>query len=372
MRHIIILFICLSFLSCEKERAVREHFYELRERVKVSDIVKDYSIVKLETTEDNLIVDPTVVKFSKDRIFILDMFSPSKSLYVFELTGKYVGKVGNKGDGPGEYIMPFHFLLDETANRIYLQDVATNSMLVYALDTFEFIEKYAIPFYANCFELLDEEHFVWYIGAGMRNEGEFQKHIQITDKRCIPQKSMIERMDFPTRGMYNVASYFVRMDDSVIFHHPFMGDYYNISLVDDILQKAFSLRFENLSFPDAEFLMEHKDNIVEDLEKGSYIQWCDVTDVLSTHLCYFGCGQDTYIGKYDEKTGKGWYVNRDNLIDDLGIGVLARPKLGYSATFVSFISLESAGQNITADNSILKDVVSEDDLGGNPILLFYK
>ena len=81
---------------------------------------------------------------------------------------------------------------------------------------------------------------------------------------------------------------------------------------------------------------------------------------------------ENVIGKYDEKTGKGWYVNRDNLIDDLGIGVLARPKLGYSATFVSFISLESAGQNITADNSILKDVVSEDDLGGNPILLFYK
>lgn len=351
---------------------IREYFCELKEGVKVSDIVKDYSIVKLETTDDNLIVDPTIVKFSKDRIFILDMFSPSKSLYVFELTGKYVGKVGNQGSGPGEYIMPFYFLLDEEANRIYLQDVATSSMLVYTLDTFEFIEKHAIPFYASCFDLLDEEHFVWYIGAGMRNEGEFQKHIQITDKQCIPKKSMIDRMDFPTRGMYNVASYITRVADKVVFHHPFMGDYYNVSSQGDTIQKAFSLRFENMPFPDEEFLMEHKDNVVEDLEKGSYIQWCDVTNVSSTHLYYFGCGKDIYIGKYDEKSRKGWYVNRNNLIDDLGIGTLARPKLGYSGTFVSFISLESAEQNIMSDNSILKDVVTEGDLGGNPILLFYK
>lgn len=273
MRYVGFFLAVLCFISCGKEKPpVQEYYCEEIGNIKISDVIEDYTLIKLETTDDNLIVDPTVVKFSKDRIFILDMFSPTKSLYVFGRDGKYVGKVGNRGNGPGEYIMPFYFLLDEACNRIYLQDVATKSMLVYALDTFEFIDKYAIPFNANSFELLDNEHFVWYVEAGMRNEGDYQKHIQITDRCCVPQASMIERMDLPTRGMYNVPTCFARIDNAIYFHHPFMGDYYRLPVESVPLKTSFSLRFEKHSFPTAGYLKEHKESVLEDLRDEGYIQ----------------------------------------------------------------------------------------------------
>ena len=209
MKKFIIVLFCLVFLySCKTEKQCDELLHIEVEQMQMSDLVNDYSIIALETLEDNLILDPTVVKFTEKHIFILDRFSPSKSLYVFDHKGNYVGKVGNKGEGPGEYIMPHQFVVNEKEGQLYLRDMATNSILVYSLKDFGFVKKMSVPFYATCFELLNNEHFIWYINAGLQNEGDFRKHIQITDMECNPVSSFMDVMDMPQRGMYNVTSYF--------------------------------------------------------------------------------------------------------------------------------------------------------------------
>jgi hypothetical protein len=373
MKNYLTVFFCFVFLySCKTEKQCDELLHVKVEQMQMSDLVSDYSIIALETLDDNLILDPTVVKFTEKYIFILDRFSPSKSLYVFDHKGKYVGKVGSKGEGPGEYIMPHQFIVSEERGELYLRDMATNSILVYSLKNFGFVKKMSIPFYATCFDLLNNEHFIWYVNAGLQNEGDFRKHIQITDMDCNPVSSFMDVMGMPQRGMYNVMSYFEKHDNDVFFHHPFSGDYYSCSMENsEVLEFAYSLKFEGKPFPELEYIMEHRDNIVKDLEAERYIQWCDVLKNSSTYLSYWGSGKEIYWGRYDLETDKGWYVKRSELKDDLGIGNLSRPKTIFHDKFVSFISMENIEWDSLSNNSILKKHLKKEDVGGNPAILLY-
>lgn len=371
---------CLGFLfclvlmySCKTEQDCEELFHTNESTKQMSDLVSDYSLIALETSDDNLILDPTVVKFTEKYLFILDRFSPSKSLYAFTHEGKYVGKVGNKGEGPGEYIMPHQFVVSENNGLLYLKDMATNSILVYSLIDFGFVKKIPVPFYATCFELLDDKHFIWYVNAGLQNEGDFSKHIQITDTECKPVASFLDVMDMPRRGTYNVMSYFGKHGDNVFFHHPFSGEYYSYSLDNpEMLEFTYALKFEGKSFPTLEYIMGHKENIIKDLEAEGYIQWCDVLKNSSSYISYWGCGDEIYWGKYDIKTNTGWYVNRSELKDDLGIGSLSRPKTVFRNRFVSFISMENLDWESLSSNSIIKKHLKKEHIGGNPAILLYR
>lgn len=370
----VLLFIAaaLSLYSCRRAEVCSEYSFSSVEEAGMSDIVTDYSVICLETLADNLILDPTVVEFSSDRIFILDRFSPSKALYVFRTDGKYVGKVGNKGEGPGEYVMPHSFIVNESRGRILLRDMAANKVLAYDLSTLAFVEDYSLPFYATCFDRLGDDRLVWYVNAGLQNQGDFRKHIQVTDMECRPLLSAVEPLPFPERGLYNVRSYFSVMGGKTYFHHPYMGDYFRCSRSDSVLQPAFSLRFSGLPFPSRDYVSGHKDNIVKDLESDGYVQWCDVLKNSTTCLCYLGTGKDVYWGVFDEKSSKGWYVSQDRLADDLGIGKLTRPKTVYRDYFVSFLSTENLSLDELPDHSILKPYLNADNIGGNPIILLYK
>ena len=61
-----------------------------------------YSIIPLETNNDCLIGKIDKLEVKNERIFVTDFMS--KSVYVFDMNGKYLSKVSAFGQGPGEYV----------------------------------------------------------------------------------------------------------------------------------------------------------------------------------------------------------------------------------------------------------------------------
>lgn len=94
-------------------------FSEERTEVKMSDLISDYSLIELEALDKNLILDASMIRIWKDRIFILDCFAKNKTIWAYDIQGKYLGNLGALGPGPGEYIMPMSLAIDE-ANDNYL------------------------------------------------------------------------------------------------------------------------------------------------------------------------------------------------------------------------------------------------------------
>lgn len=98
--------------------------------IPLSSIAEDIRLIQLEDTDEAL------VKYWKSAIspnYIMIMQGASMPIKLFTSSGKYIGTVGNVGQGPGEYSMLYEGAIDENNNAIYLTSWFGN-VLQYDLD----------------------------------------------------------------------------------------------------------------------------------------------------------------------------------------------------------------------------------------------
>jgi len=106
----------------------------LRGTLSLSDIVESIEYIRLETNADCLI---GIIRKSQDIIvsnnYILVYCSNTRLCYLFSRTGTFVGKIGNRGNGPGEYTNASLFSIDEKREQIVLSTSA-GRLMHYNLD----------------------------------------------------------------------------------------------------------------------------------------------------------------------------------------------------------------------------------------------
>lgn len=136
---IYILGVCLFFVMLESCKNKDETLDESRvlvkesdKKIKLSDIVSDSYIVRLETTDNNLIGQIDKIQLYKEKIFVQDRFR-AKGILVFDINGKYLYRVGRVGKAPGEYRLPMDFTIDVENNKIIVLDDG-GQLLYYDLD----------------------------------------------------------------------------------------------------------------------------------------------------------------------------------------------------------------------------------------------
>lgn len=96
----------------------------------LSDLADDVELVKLDQAEDALVRSGQM--WLTDKRFIIYDGNEVKQ---FDRSGKYLGKIGAKGNGPGEYyISPYDVAVDEAGGRIYLLAYNATKLLSYDLD----------------------------------------------------------------------------------------------------------------------------------------------------------------------------------------------------------------------------------------------
>ncbi len=98
-----------------------------------SDIFDSYEIIPLETTSESLIGKINSIRFIKDKIIVLDR-SIAKTVFLFDINGKFITKIGRIGKGPGEYLSPSSISADEAMGIIAVYDGRLNSVLLYGIN----------------------------------------------------------------------------------------------------------------------------------------------------------------------------------------------------------------------------------------------
>ena len=87
-------------------------------------------MIPLEVRDDCIIGEVTKLLYQNNLIYIADNIS--KSIFVFDLSGKLVTKVHSLGNGPGEYTNITSFtvhntdiiIFDHTINRLFFYNVS--------------------------------------------------------------------------------------------------------------------------------------------------------------------------------------------------------------------------------------------------------
>jgi len=90
--------------------------------IPISSIFKDVKTIILETRSDCMIGNVSEFQVFDGHIYILDKYN-AKSMFVFDMEGRFLRKIGSLGRGPGEYLGVSDFTLDTENRIIYLKDV---------------------------------------------------------------------------------------------------------------------------------------------------------------------------------------------------------------------------------------------------------
>lgn len=99
--------------------------------VRATDLLDGLEIVKLDPADEAL-TNTGYVWVTDKRIIIYSWDTGTKQYD--RATGKYLGNIGARGQGPGEYTSVFDIIPDEDAGRIYILPYSADKILAYGLD----------------------------------------------------------------------------------------------------------------------------------------------------------------------------------------------------------------------------------------------
>jgi hypothetical protein len=107
----------------------------------LSDFVKEIKFTPLETSPNSFIIEISELIESEGHLFILDR--SNNCVLKFSKDGKFIGKIGEKGKGPGEYTQLID--IDVYDDKVYLLDFSTQKVLVYDSEELSYITDFHCP-----------------------------------------------------------------------------------------------------------------------------------------------------------------------------------------------------------------------------------
>lgn len=102
------------------------------EELKTSDIIEDFKYIPLEGSDKSLMGQFQDACIYEGRIFIHDV--ETNMVYIFNMQGKFINKVGKRGNGPGEFFQPESMAIDPFRNQLLVYDTFIRKIFYFTLD----------------------------------------------------------------------------------------------------------------------------------------------------------------------------------------------------------------------------------------------
>ena len=120
----IILFASACSNSNQQDQEGKVYQVDLDEKVNPFEKIFSHAeIISLETVSDGLMVWPERIFPFNDLLYVYDFWGVQK-LFVFDAKGKFVKRIGRRGQGPDEYLNMYDCLVDTLHGDIYFMNVS--------------------------------------------------------------------------------------------------------------------------------------------------------------------------------------------------------------------------------------------------------
>lgn len=108
------------------------------------------------------------IKVDKEgRIYALDY--KTARIQVYDINGKYISTIGGKGQGPGEFFVPYNLFIDEKGN-IYVSDTMKRKITVFA-ESWTYKESISLNELAHGKFSVDKEGYILFNSVTFNSEG---------------------------------------------------------------------------------------------------------------------------------------------------------------------------------------------------------
>jgi hypothetical protein len=276
------------------------------------NFIEDISYIQLETNENSLIGYITKLYISDNRIYVLDTYI-TRSLFVFDFSGKFINKISRLGRGPGEYSYLLDFVVDDHKQEILLL-VDANRIIRVSMSG-QLLGEQKLELYSSYLLPLDDDKFI--LGNDVTSGNDYL--IYFTNNKFMPQKKYCPKYD----GYENIAITkmvnYSGCDNNYLFHPPLSPVIYAIN--------------ENGCFPKYEFDVDKQYKLTENkiaaFRRKDLQEIVDKTkDYFSIHSFFdleeklfvtFSLKQEKYWGMYNREMNKFNYIHEDKLKKAFGI-----------------------------------------------------
>lgn len=267
-----------------------------------SEVFDYVHFIKLETNTNCLIGNIDAILYHKNVFYIFDKLI-SKSVFIFNDEGKYLGRVGNLGNGPGEYISPEFITLNLYTDEILIYDNTKKIILFYDLMG-NYINSIKLKNRINAFSVLEKDLFVVYYNYfGKEHIDELPTYnLQIINSNG---KVILEAFDRTQSNIPNTTSInnFFHFNDELLFHPSFDSRIYTISN-NDISTKYKLDMGENLLSTELlqNFVVESDDkqqvyDKIYNSDKTYIHGFCELRDFLIFNIRYKGKLHNIFYSK---------------------------------------------------------------------------
>ncbi|MDR1369524.1 MAG: 6-bladed beta-propeller [Dysgonamonadaceae bacterium] len=202
------------------------------EQIRLSSIGRTIKYVGLETKDDCLLNEDLIVFIGlvKNNLLIADL----NGCYLFNMDGKFIKQVGNKGNGPGEYGNIGNVVYDEKGNRIMITSTSIRRGILAYDENGDYIETFLNQVNLSHWAFLNNETIALNIRNYMGNGREKLAFISLSGDTLST---------VPNFDLFNGSNAPLSLNDMAIFY-PFKDKvYYNRMFNDTIyyLDKNYDL-----------------------------------------------------------------------------------------------------------------------------------
>lgn len=124
-------------------------------QIKMSELLKDYDLIKLETTDESLIGGRFNKIIKQDSSYYVCSIN---EILIFDANGSFTGKLSKIGNGPDEYEKILDFDIVPRYDEIWIS--SSKNIIRYKIPSLDFSGKIKLDFYAKKFKYLGQDMFI--------------------------------------------------------------------------------------------------------------------------------------------------------------------------------------------------------------------
>lgn len=206
--------------------------------------IESNDTIFLETTDEALIgrIDKIIVH--NDQIFVLDI-RVAKSIFIFNTSGEFQGKINNIGDGPGQFFLPFDMGFNVETNRIEIMDVRLRKILSFST-VGEFIEEWRIEEQLTDFYPLSKDEYVFHRDGRDLEMGQKHNLLRLSDRSNT--KVLLEGVsDFGVTDYIPINNNLMSTFNRLLYIHPMHDTIYEVN--NEEIHPEYYINFANNKLP---------------------------------------------------------------------------------------------------------------------------
>lgn len=279
----------------------------------------DTLFIPLEFCENCIIGNIDKILKVRDGFIISDK-NISNEVYKFDESGAFQFKIGNKGDGLGNYVLPFDISLIPSTNQIAILDQNQRKIIFYSLENGSFLRELPINFQARSIHFLSPSTIaVHFDGQFSGNEMDYLAGILDLEKGEFIYKGV---NDFSKTDQNKTAGDFYSSGHDLTFSKSLNDTIYNVSekkftpkYFIDFGEKKVSRDIKNLPLMDMRMRMMqelphyHNGNFIENDDLLFFLWWGDDD---FENLAFYNKAND----KLDLLKGRYQIIKRPFFIDN--------------------------------------------------------